>query len=61
MNFLSTAYENRYTEGSNEMTVDFGRNVFICKFMKALLVDATRTGDSNIDISYVIPGGFTLK
>jgi hypothetical protein len=60
MNFLEASYEGYGRSDSSEMVIDFGTNVFICKFAKYLLVDARRTRDSNIDIQHVIPGGFSL-
>lgn len=35
-------------------------NLFIAKYMRILAIDAHRYGDSNIDIDYVVPGGFLL-
>ena len=40
--------------------VDFP-NVFITKYMRVLMIDAYRRPDSNLDIDYVIPGGFILN
>ena len=36
-------------------------NIFIAKYMKILMIDSHRNGDSNIDVNYVIPGGFLLS
>ena len=47
-------------EDSGKIQVDFP-NVFIAKHMHVLLIDAQPQSHSNIDVSYVVPGGFLLK
>ena len=43
-----------------KIKVDFP-NIFIANQMRVLLIDANRRSDTNVDVDYVIPGGFLLK
>ena len=60
--YKNEVYEKSYEdyEELRKIEVDFP-NIFIASHMRVLLIDAQRRYKSNIDVDYVVPGGFLLK
>ena len=57
--YKDEVYAERYDE-LRKISVNFP-NIFIASHMRVLLIDAHRRRDSNIDVDYVVPGGFLLN
>ena len=57
--YKEEVYAKSYDEGPM-IQINFPKMI-IASHMRVLLIDAYRRSDTNIDVDYVVPGGFPIN